>query len=382
MNGYNYVLTIENKEKKLFGLLQIEEKTIEFDPITILGDIVASIVTRVEIVNKSLKPKKNIQLEKPFGINVDNDPLYLQFRFELEDILKNNKCSKKTLERLKQFYKLNFSSNIYNQENEIFNIKKSSGIVDADLSAKQKKKIKEKYKIFEELSKELLDEDFKKDEKEEIDFNLLEENSIIVKLDEIEPNFNNLDNQVDFIDNQLDKKVDTAIYNEAKKLFNNKEDFKYIYHCNCITELIFCILHYLVLNNYSFKICKHCKKYFAIKGKGDYCPRKSKLKGYEDKSCKQAVKTVCSALRENKEDLINKLRKDTYVYNEDTYTEDIDDYDENGDPIILKAFTDEYKKYRTKIKDDPSIENIENLRKFIKSFNKEEFKAKIKSDKK
>lgn len=128
----------------------------------------------------------------------------------------------------------------------------------------------------------------------------------------------------------------------------------HIYTCSCssLSEIVFSIFNYLMLFDYHFYKCKHCKKYSAIKrkqGVPKYCNRLNVLGltgNYENLSCKEAIPKLLDCIRKNKKKSYN------YLYNnyEESDTEDF----KNG-----------YKEINNLVKLNPSAENLLKLKKYV-----------------
>lgn len=98
-------------------------------------------------------------------------------------------------------------------------------------------------------------------------------------------------------------------YDFRKALSCNIDNFhNYFYKCYSHAEVIVAIFHFLTLNNYKFRKCEHCGKYFATKSlKQKYCYRKSPYKGYEHLDCNIAVKNIMQSLRRKRRSILKNL---------------------------------------------------------------------------
>lgn len=97
---------------------------------------------------------------------------------------------------------------------------------------------------------------------------------------------------------------------DIEKAFDKtfESEHYFIYRCHVMEDVPFAILHYLVLNQYKFKMCEHCGKYFATKTlKQKYCMRKSPYKGYEHLECSQAVDHLNKKLAKRKKSIMTIL---------------------------------------------------------------------------
>lgn len=89
----------------------------------------------------------------------------------------------------------------------------------------------------------------------------------------------------------------------------DNENHYYTYICHSMTDVIFAILHYLLMNDYKFRKCEHCEKYFATKTfKQKYCTRNSPLTGHTHLKCGTAVDHVMKSIKERRHKTQNYLR--------------------------------------------------------------------------
>jgi len=93
------------------------------------------------------------------------------------------------------------------------------------------------------------------------------------------------------------------------ELFEAYENNAFIstYTCYSIKDIMFSVLHYLMVHRYKFRQCEHCGKFFATTTeKNKYCNRKSPYKGYgkfnsfEHIECEQAVRNIRQEIRREK----------------------------------------------------------------------------------
>jgi len=93
---------------------------------------------------------------------------------------------------------------------------------------------------------------------------------------------------------------------DIEKLFDEYKDNARIftYTCYDVKDIIFSVVHYLILQKYQFNQCSHCGRYFATKTlKNKYCKRKSPYTGYgrfssfEQTECEQAVRDILQEIR-------------------------------------------------------------------------------------
>lgn len=82
----------------------------------------------------------------------------------------------------------------------------------------------------------------------------------------------------------------------------------YLYYCYSKADVLYAILHYLIMNDYKFSECHHCINYFATKTyKQKYCKRKSPCFGYEKYECEQAVREFKRKLARRRKAICNNL---------------------------------------------------------------------------
>lgn len=127
---------------------------------------------------------------------------------------------------------------------------------------------------------------------------------------------------------------------------NNESPHKFTYTCFEIKDIIFSVLHYLVLLEYKFSRCEHCRKYFATKDLSHvYCNRNSPYKGREDLACGEAVDRLMTKIMKRKKSI------KAYLY---------DYYPHNANKFLY-----EFSTYKSAVK---SVSNLEMLE-FITSKN-------------
>lgn len=127
-------------------------------------------------------------------------------------------------------------------------------------------------------------------------------------------------------------------------------DFRFIYSCRTIEDIMFSVLHYLTLFNYQFTQCNHCKKYFATQTlKQKYCTRKSPYKGQEKNQCEQAVKTVFQDFGRRKKRIYTRLSL----------------YAKGEDEKKINTFLGEYHALRAVARESPTVENLEKLEQYL-----------------
>jgi hypothetical protein len=141
-----------------------------------------------------------------------------------------------------------------------------------------------------------------------------------------------------------------------EKIFVENRDTanRFIYSCSSMEDVIFSVLHYLVLFKYKFGKCNHCSNYFATQTlKQKYCNRKSPYKEYEHVDCEQAVRNikqkcvrrmghVCSNLNEFYEQDVSIIFNNVY----EVYKKAVDECSSVKNLFMLDQFlsTDNVKK--------------------------------------
>ena len=141
------------------------------------------------------------------------------------------------------------------------------------------------------------------------------------------------------------------------EMYDNKKSDSHIFICQCssITDIVFYILYYLILFDYHFYQCKHCKRYSATKkrqGINKYCSRENilQLDAYNAKTCKEAVEMLLDNLRTRKK----------------TYYDHL--YAKYGANDQTNNFIEGYNELYKKVKIDPSPENLIKLKEFLDGY--------------
>lgn len=127
---------------------------------------------------------------------------------------------------------------------------------------------------------------------------------------------------------------------------DNKESYKYVYNCSNLTEVLFAILHCLVMNKYNkIKKCNHCGGlFFYNHEKQKYCQRKSPYKNYEKHNCEQAVRNIKKKFADRK--------KSIYTIINNYHVEN------------LYKFMNDWDKLRKIVDECSSVENLKKLENF------------------
>lgn len=130
-----------------------------------------------------------------------------------------------------------------------------------------------------------------------------------------------------------------------------------VYTCANIQQVVFSILHFLILNGYKFANCKHCGRLYATQNlKNTYCSRTSPYPGYERYYCKDAVKRINDALEKRRKTVYERLRirANEYGYGSKYGT-------------IFRNFQDKCCEYKATIKENASIENLSAYAAYLQS---------------
>jgi hypothetical protein len=124
---------------------------------------------------------------------------------------------------------------------------------------------------------------------------------------------------------------------------NKDRPYQFTYTCHGMEDIIFSVLHYLVMMKYKFNQCSHCLQYFATTTfKQKYCNRKSLYPGFEKHNCEQAVRNIKQNIARNKKTIYDNLGK---------YYE----------PKALHDFLDAYDIHRGVVDDYPTVETLRKL---------------------
>lgn len=141
-------------------------------------------------------------------------------------------------------------------------------------------------------------------------------------------------------------------YKDMPQSLNSR--YRYDCYFNTICELVFAILNYLVLYNFHFFQCQHCKRYSAIKraqrgNKYCFCDNVIPLTEYKGMSCNKAIPKFlgsCYEKRRQIKDLFNN-RKHT------TKKEQIQKIEEQE-----HHFSSQYHDFKDRVFENPSSENL------------------------
>ena len=135
----------------------------------------------------------------------------------------------------------------------------------------------------------------------------------------------------------------------AEDIFNQDiKCHKYKYICNDITEILFAIFHYLMMNKYKVATCRHCeKRFFTNSFKNMYCKRKSPYKKYDHLECEQAVRNISQKFKKRRDNLYGRYMT----------------YDKDNDKAY--AFSDEVKPFTDKVKISPTVANLKEYENFL-----------------
>lgn len=127
------------------------------------------------------------------------------------------------------------------------------------------------------------------------------------------------------------------------------------YTCDNLQQVVFSILHFLILSGYKFTNCKHCGKMFATKNlKVVFCKRFSTFEGYEGKPCGDAVKDIRDKLDKRRKCVYERLRGRANEYGY---------HSKHGD--ILRDFQSKCAIHKEKIKEIPSKGNLQEYHDYL-----------------
>ena len=130
-----------------------------------------------------------------------------------------------------------------------------------------------------------------------------------------------------------------------------------VYTCANIQQVVFSILHFLILNGYKFANCRHCGRLYATQTlKNIYCSRTSPYPGYERYYGKDAVKRINDALEKRRDTVYKRLRVRAQEYGYSS---------KHG--TILRNFQDKCYEYKMKIRESASIENLSSYAIYLQS---------------
>lgn len=141
-------------------------------------------------------------------------------------------------------------------------------------------------------------------------------------------------------------------YREMPKSLDS--NFRYDCPFNTISELVFAVLNYLVLYNYHFFKCLHCKRYSAKKrtqGGARYCFRDNMipLEEYDGIPCNKAVPKFLGNCHEKRRQ-IKDLYSSRKYGNDDTKFQKIEEHE--------NSFSNEYHDFRDIVSKNPCPENL------------------------
>lgn len=142
-----------------------------------------------------------------------------------------------------------------------------------------------------------------------------------------------------------------------------------VYRCSDLPQVAFSILHFLILDGYKFSNCKHCGRLYATKNlKTVYCNNFSPFPGYERYSCKDAVKRINDSLNKRCRAIDSALHQ----REKQLATSEDDDGKLHIDRThkiykMREAFGIKCASYKDKIKDNPTVENLEAYSHFLYS---------------
>lgn len=126
--------------------------------------------------------------------------------------------------------------------------------------------------------------------------------------------------------------------------------------CRTMIDFVFSIVHYLIFNGYKITHCEHCGRLFATKTlKVKYCAsRLSPYSGYEQYTCKKAVKQIVDTLEKRRKTEYERLRKRAAEYGRDSTHWN-----------TLNSFVSRCDDYKKNIKKGASVELLEEYQSFL-----------------
>lgn len=288
-----------------FPMIPTEKSfSLEFDPLIILGDL-RNKEQAFEYLTEKLNNNESRQFlsgsyEYEYGFRtplyIGNDEQYLKFVYNLDKMLQYNECT--TLENLEQIQKDNHLNLDYNISVETENVA---------------------YELLQKKHRHATEKIYKP----------------------LEYKFGKTNN-------------------ELKPKEYMKQSHQFTYHCHTMADVIFSILHFIVLHKYEFKTCALCQKKYAQipnHGQGKYCPRKSPLslnsyfdnnmnQKFIDLDCQESMKKFHEIMRNMKKNKLTYIKKDEQRF----------------------PFENEFDKRNDKIKNDPTINNLIELYSFTKNY--------------
>ncbi len=322
MNEYNYHVLIRKnnpgENKKITGKLTYtfftydsdfpipteKSTTIEFDPLTILGNLsnhekpCTYFNKRLNINSSWTSLQGSYEYEYGFGepLYIGNDEQYLKFISALEKIMRNNQYKTlKDLEALQRQYNLELECEISVKEpNILFDLLRKKG---RNVKKHTSKPIKYEFgKINDEL---------------------------------LQNTYLNRDHQFD-------------------------------YHCRSLSDILFAILHFIIIHQYKFNTCALCQKTYVKlpnHGQGKYCPRPNPLvlSSCFDEKTKEKLKNLsCEKSMSKFREIIRNKKKSKLIYAPSEEEQN--------------RFLSEFNNYNDKAKISPTIKNLEELYSFVKSY--------------
>ena len=137
----------------------------------------------------------------------------------------------------------------------------------------------------------------------------------------------------------IKKKSTHTLVKIEKKDFKRLGNHVFYYNCDTMDEVIFSILHYLIINKYKFANCIECGRNYASNANNNkYCTRTAKYReSREPLSCANAHKDINYVISRKRKQIMKMF-----------YARNIADF---------SPFTRECDKYQNIIDDCPSLEN-------------------------
>ena len=157
---------------------------------------------------------------------------------------------------------------------------------------------------------------------------------------------------IDMESEYIYQRVSCASITDVNNIFaeyeNRNTPLRFTYTCHSLIEMVYCIWHYLIYNNYDkFIICEHCGRCFATNTlKQKYCTHNSPYERYTHLTCIDAVKTIKRKLARRKNNI------DLHLQN-------------NYSIAIFHAFLDAYEPHKAAVSACASVDNLKAMERFL-----------------
>ena len=147
---------------------------------------------------------------------------------------------------------------------------------------------------------------------------------------------------------------------ELKSNAYMNKNHQFHYHCYNMADVIFSILHFIVIHKYEFKTCALCqKRYVKIpnRGRGKYCSRKSPLglsSYFSDTINRKFINLNCQESMKKFHEIKRNMKKSKLAYIKDDK--------------LRFPFEREFDIYNDKVKNAPTINNLIELYSFTQKY--------------